>query len=150
VRASYAGYPRTYVYAGQGPVVDPASIVPALKAGRAFVTNGPMLLATVDGKGPGEHVPVAGAPRQLEIEVRTAGWLSIDRIDVHQGPRIVRSFAVVGPMPDGKPRRVVRTHELAPEPGPVVVVARGSRPLDGFFGRQNVLPLAFTNPIWLE
>jgi hypothetical protein len=150
VRASYAGYPRTYVYVGQAGAVDPAAVVPALKAGRAFVTNGPMLLTTLDGKGPGERVVAADAAMLLRVEVSTAGWVSVDRIDVYQGPRVVRSFALE-PGPAGKPRRLSRSLVLARTPGSfVVVVARGSKPLDAFFGKQSVLPLAFTNPIWID
>jgi hypothetical protein len=124
--------------------------VPALKAGRAFVTNGPLLQATLDGKGPGEHVSSTEGDGVLKIEVRTAAWVSIDRIEVYRGPLRLISFAIE-PGSAGRPRRVTRSLKLARTPGSaIVVIARGSKPLDAFFGKQSVLPLAFTNPIWID
>lgn len=150
VRASYAGYPRTYVYAGTAQPVDPAAMVPALKAGRVFVTNGPLLLVTLDGKGPGEHVSATEGDGLLKIDVRTAAWVSIDRIEVYQGPVRLLSLPIE-PGPAGRPRRVARSLKLQRTPhSPIVIIARGSKPLDAFFGKQSILPLAFTNPIWID
>jgi hypothetical protein len=42
-----------------------------LKAGRSFVTNGPLLLCRADGQPPG-HVFTADEDRQIEIDVRAS------------------------------------------------------------------------------
>src|SRR5262249_28758213 len=65
VLANPVGYNRVYVHLGN--TMDHASWWEGLRAGRSFVTNGPLLRVTADGKLPGT-VFAAGKPIQLELK----------------------------------------------------------------------------------
>ncbi len=63
------GEVRTYVYTGHEFSAD--AWFAAMKAGRAFVTNGPMLTLTVNGAMPGDELKVAANAR---LRVRARAW----------------------------------------------------------------------------
>lgn len=132
-----AGYPRTYVHAER---VE--TLLDALQSGRAFVTNGPMIDLRVEA--------LAG---RVEIEVRVfaPSYMPVDSIDLYVGSRIAETFAIV---PRRRPElglRFARTTTLEIE-GPtfVLAVVRGEEPVQHFFTRSGIRPLAFTNPVWIE
>ena len=52
---THSGTYRTYLQLGQ---ITPEAVEAAVKAGNGFVTDGPLLLATLDGKGPGSDIVV--------------------------------------------------------------------------------------------
>jgi hypothetical protein len=58
---------RTYVYADHAPRMD--EWLRGLKAGRSFVTTGPLLLLDVDGKLPGDQIHLT-EPRTLSATIR--------------------------------------------------------------------------------
>ena len=59
----------TYVFSETEPT--PRSFMEGVVQGRSFVTSGPMLLVSVNGKGPGESLHFPGdQPAGLELEVR--------------------------------------------------------------------------------
>jgi hypothetical protein len=60
------GYNRVYVHTGKE--LTWAKWWDGLRAGRSFVTNGPMLLVTANGKMPG-HVFTAGAKEAVKLEL---------------------------------------------------------------------------------
>ncbi len=51
-------YSRVYAQMGGGDL-SPGNWLAALRKGRTFITNGPLLEFTVNGKGPGEEIPSA-------------------------------------------------------------------------------------------
>src|SRR5262249_22268954 len=63
------GYNRVYVHVG--PELTYAKWWQALKAGRCFVTNGPLLRVEANGKLPG-HVFAADAGQQIKINLKAA------------------------------------------------------------------------------
>jgi hypothetical protein len=159
VRFQWAGYPRTYVRVDGGNATDADAVLRALRAGRAFVTSGPFLEAWVAGRGMGEVAAVEGGVLPVRVRLRAPPWMEVDTVDLFVGPELVRSLPVA-PVGEGKHHAhrhegVVRFDEVVELPAPsrdsfVVVRARGARPLDDFFGREDVRPLAFTNPIWID
>ena len=60
-----AGFGRVYVYLPDGFGYD--AWLGGLRAGRSFVTNGPMLFATVDGQQPGATLPKGPAAGPLRV-----------------------------------------------------------------------------------
>jgi hypothetical protein len=68
------GYSRVYVHVGQS--FDGPTWLAGLRHGRSFVTTGPMLLATVAGKQPGE---VFQQSQESAHVYRVAGTLASDR-----------------------------------------------------------------------
>ena len=60
------GLNRTYVKSGR---LEHGAWLAALRAGRTFATNGPLLEFTLDGRGPGDALALPG-PRAVEARVR--------------------------------------------------------------------------------
>jgi len=68
----YYGRVRTYVRVGR--TLDRESLVAAVRAAHTFVTSGPVLLASVDGRfEPGDVVPADGRPRRLSFDAYASG-----------------------------------------------------------------------------
>lgn len=72
------GYNRVYVQVG--PELTWEGWWEGLRAGRSFVTNGPLLRVTADGRLPGSVLRPKGEERQLDVELR-ASLVSLDPID---------------------------------------------------------------------
>lgn len=154
VRYQWAGYPRTYVRASAR---DPGAILAGLRAGHAFVTSGPFLEVAIDGRGPGETAQVTGGTAEVAVRVRTAPYMRVDRIAIYVGAAKVLDAPIAPP----RRRRSTRSPPVADvfesryrvpvaQDAPVIVLVSGSQPLDDFFGRASIPPLAFANPIWVD
>jgi len=149
------GLPRTLVR--HGVLADDArdveapvdQVLAALKAGRSIVTSGPIIEASIAGRGPGETVRGAGTKARLDVVVRAAPWIDVTSLEVLVGPKARRAgFALV--RRSNKVERLRRSFELEVEPPTfVIVVAEGARGLPNA-SRDHTLPFAFTNPIWVE
>jgi hypothetical protein len=75
------GYSRVYVHTGDRFDVD--SWLGGLRAGRSFVTTGPMLFVTVDGKLSGETFSFdSGQPREMTIDIESVSEKKIAHIDI--------------------------------------------------------------------
>jgi len=77
------GYSRTYVfYDGEkGSRLDSSAITQALKNGRAFVTNGPIVEFKVNGRNSsGELVSARDGKVALRIDIRSAPWVDVDEV----------------------------------------------------------------------
>jgi len=82
------GYNRVYVYAPAGLSVE--NFYAALKAGRSFATNGPLLTFTVEGKGSGETVqPQPNRPLHVVCEAQARE--PINAIEIVANGRVVAS-----------------------------------------------------------
>ena len=172
IQYQWAGYPRTYVKlapeeAGEtGAPLDSAALILALKSGRALVTSGPFIDASIDGQGPGSTVVAGERLARLHLRVRAAPWIDVTEAEVFLGAMthsripIAARATVTGPP----------TGELAPARGDavrlerdidialpaafehlfVVVVVRGTRTMDDVLPYMPIQPFAVTNPIWIE
>ena len=77
------GYSRTYVYAADdGPAPrDTEALVGAVRRGRSFATNGPVVDLRVNGAaGPGEDCAAPGGRVDIRISVRSAPWIAVDEV----------------------------------------------------------------------
>lgn len=155
IQYHWAGYPRTVAFLPAGSLwpPDPEAVVAALKAGRSFVTSGPYLAVSVEGRGPGETW-LAGAQREarVHVHVEAAPWVDVTEVDVLVGGRVVSHLAVD---PPSSPPVVTRLDRdlVVPMPGSsthVILLARGARRLDDVLPFMPVAPLAFTNPVWVQ
>lgn len=147
----FVGYPRTYLRVpdDRPAQLDMAAVVQALKAGRAFVTNGPFVEARAGGAGPGELAQAEDGKVALEVSVRAAAWVDVTRAEAWVNG--VRS-AVVPVTRDAKEalRLTWQTSLQLERDSWVVVVVHGERPLDAVLPKGNAMPFAFTNPIWID
>lgn len=89
------GYNRVYVHCGDD--FDYDTWWQGLKAGRSFVTNGPLLLAKANGQLPG-HVFVSTDEKPIEIDVQVS-LISRDRvtaIEIIRNGKIERTIPIAG------------------------------------------------------
>jgi hypothetical protein len=145
-RGHLPGYPRTYVAASTS-----AELAPALKVGRAFVTNGPLLALRVDGQEPGATLEVRDRGKVLvELSVLSADWMSVRELEIWAGERrLVRERIPAAPA--GQPLRFQFRRWLEVGHAKVLhAVVHGGGGLERLIDRRGVEPLAFTNPVYLE
>ena len=96
--AAVVGEERTYAYTGPGKfTVD--TWYEAVKQGHTFVTNGPMLLLTVDEAIPGDEVKVA---KSAKVHIRGEAWApeligTPKLLEVVSHGRVIRSVEAGGP-----------------------------------------------------
>jgi hypothetical protein len=70
----------------------PKALVDALKSGRTFVSNGPLLGLEVDGKHPGDAIAGSAKPRAVRVAMRSP--IAVDHLELVQNGRVVKSFAL--------------------------------------------------------
>jgi len=90
VLLSPPGYNRVYAYAPDGFSVE--SFYSALRAGRNFVTNGPMLAFSVNGKMPGDTLQIS-SDAHLEVAAEALARDPIDRIEILANGEVVADTA---------------------------------------------------------
>ena len=72
----------------------PKALGDALKSGRTFVSNGPLLGLTIDGKRPGETLAGSQATRPVRVSLRAP--FPVDRLELVQNGRVVKHFRLTG------------------------------------------------------
>ncbi len=89
------GYPRTYFLS---PTDSPLALttddaVASLKAGQAFSTYGPFVWAQINGKTYGQTTSAApGDDLEMLLDVRTASWFGVDRVEIYVNGRLARLY----------------------------------------------------------
>ena len=149
------GLPRTMIRHGVGTSdatdldVPADGVLQALKAGRVTVTSGPIIEASVGGRGPGETATGVGKRARLEVRVQAAPWVDVASVSVLLGGE--GKLLHWAPVPrTGQALRLRRTFDIPVEGKTfVIVAAEGERALPNA-SRDGTVPFAFTNPIWLE
>ncbi|HEY6879884.1 MAG TPA: CehA/McbA family metallohydrolase [Polyangiales bacterium] len=140
----YVGYPRTYVQVPRAEAQRADKVLAALKQGRAFVSNGPLLELRVHGRGPGETVHVPHTANTIDVEVSAQGpmWMELSEIELWLGTERVATLATASG---------VRTKLALPigEQRSLVATVRGEGSMKPLLGRSGVVPFAFTNPVWI-
>jgi hypothetical protein len=154
------GYARTYVRysGGEGRDLDKAAVIQAIKAGRSYATNGPLVEITVNGQaGMGETCTDRDGTVELLIRIQSAPWVAADEARLLVNGRVRAGF----PVSQGRGGAVdtVRTLPLAlSRDSALVVEVLGRRTLFPVMqhkatgGRLNeaVLPYAITNPVFVD
>ncbi|MEE3326151.1 MAG: CehA/McbA family metallohydrolase [Myxococcota bacterium] len=143
--AEIVALPRNYLALRSGPLpdFDQAGFLDAVRAGKLFGTSGPLIEATIGGKGPGEMV--SGEAGILELRVQAADWVPVHEVRVFVDGRLETQQAVGRnesleiPLKFTQDGFVVVEVEGRAEPGSVY-----SRLAPGF------TPFAFTNPIRVD
>jgi Tol biopolymer transport system component len=88
-----AGLVRTY--AAAGPRLTHDGFLAALKAGRTFVTNAPLLEFSVEGRQPGDELRLP-APRTLKGRVAVRSAVPLDHVEVVGNGRVVATVELEG------------------------------------------------------
>jgi hypothetical protein len=122
--------------------LSPTAVLAALKAGRTFATNGPLLGLEVGGKHPGDTVSRT-EPGQLHYRIALRSFVPVDHLELVQNGKVVKAFRMTG-----NRRRFDAEGELqAARSGWVVLRAwnDGADPLV-----LDIYPYATTSPIYLD
>jgi hypothetical protein len=140
--ARVLGSVRTYAWLRPEDPPDYAIWVEAIRAGRTFVTNGPLLSLSVEDQGPG--AVLTGTDRPLRIRADAQSGVPFDQIEVLAGSEVRAAKSTSG----DRLRASVET-EL-PVTGPTWIAARcwgRDRLLDGqcAFAHTSPVYVAFEN-----
>ncbi len=81
------GLVRVFVHSGAA--LDQRSWLAGLKAGRTFVTNGPVLEFSLAGRGIGEEIKTSAAMRQLRAVVRLRSNVPVDHLEIIGNGKVV-------------------------------------------------------------
>lgn len=95
------GYPRNIVLGGHTVTgFDRPRFDADVRAGHMIGTNGPVILASVDGRWPGldAFAPLPGAI--LSLEVRAAPWIPVSEVRVVVNGKVVKTITGLASPPD--------------------------------------------------
>ncbi|HEV3442991.1 MAG TPA: CehA/McbA family metallohydrolase [Gemmataceae bacterium] len=94
---STLGYTRTYAHLAPGAPLTYANWIEVVRAGRTFVTNGPLLSFTVNDQEPGATVHVPHAGQMVRIRVEAQCVEEFDRVEVLLNGKVIASEVPTGP-----------------------------------------------------
>jgi TolB protein len=133
------GMNRVYVQTGRP--LEHRRWLSALKAGRSFATNGPLLSMTVEGTGLGGEIHLP-AGRDVAVSIRLRSNVAVDHLELVQNGRIVQEIAL-----SADRRSATTTVKVAVDrSGWLLLRARGDKPA---YPTLDVYPYATTSPIYL-
>lgn len=101
------GFPRTYAFLPETTDFTYTDWIEAIRAGRTFITNGPIVQIIIDGVVPNSRLEVSADKADLEISVYAKGDTRFDRVELLWNGEIVASAT-----PDQFPHHVEIYHEL--------------------------------------
>jgi WD40 repeat protein len=136
-----AGLLRTYARAG--PSLDHGRFLAALKAGRTFVTNAPLLEFALAGKGPGDVIRLPAAGGVLEARASVRSIVPIDTVEIVGNGRVAALFPARGDRMSVSGRRLLEVRES----GWYVLRAYAAKPAEPIL---DLYPFATTSPIYVE
>ncbi len=129
--AMLPGSPRTYVHVDEDQL-SPKAIADAVRLGKSFVTNGPLVIATLNGAGYGNTVDI-GSKQELSIDIVSAR--PFDKIQIISDGQMVKEIALPGVT---RFRDTIEVPELTGKRWMIVYVEGGPD-----------YQFAYTNPIYL-
>ena len=89
------GLVRVYARTGVGEPLDHRRWLAAIRAGRTFVTNAPVLEFTLDGKQIGDEIRLTGS-KDLRAHVRLRSPVPVDHMEIIGNGRVVASIPLSG------------------------------------------------------
>ena len=130
------------VYVKSGAPLEHRRWLAALKAGRSFATNGPLLGLTVDGTELGGEVRLPAGGREVSVSVRLRSNVPVDHLELVQNGRVVREIPL-----DAGGRSATTTVRLPVErSGWLLLRARGDK---AAYPTLDIFPYATTSPVYL-
>jgi TolB protein len=94
------GMNRVYARVPDGDV-KPLEWMAALKAGRSFATNGPLLGFTLGGADIGDELKFAAPQSRVAFRVRLQSIVGVDHVEVVCNGRVVKPLVAHGPVDHG-------------------------------------------------
>lgn len=122
---------------------SPAALATALRQGKGFATNAPLLGLRVDGKQPGEEVQLKAGQRRVSVEAAVRSIVPLSDIELIFNGRVIRRLSAdsSGRLADFKGDLVL------PASGWLLLRASNSAPQTLV---QDLYPYGTTNPVWIR
>jgi len=130
------------VFLDTGGEMTPAALRDALKAGRTFASNGPLLGLEVEGKRPGDTVS-RSAPGNLSYRIALRSPVAVDHLELVQNGSVVKAFSLKGDR-----RNLDATGEIPADEGGWLLLRAWNDGADPQV--LDLYPYATTSPIYLE
>jgi hypothetical protein len=141
-RSKLVGSFRTYVHTGDRGLTMEAWF-DGLRKGNAFVTNGPLVELTLDGRLPGETVALPASGGEVEVEAHVSSIAPLDRVFLVSNGEEIESI----PLAADRKSATLRKKIAVRNPGWYHLRAEGlpeeRYPFDAAYAQ------AFTNPVWV-
>jgi hypothetical protein len=131
----------TRVFLETGGARTPAALYAALKEGRTFVSNGPLLGLELAGKRPGGVLREAPGPVPYRVALRSP--VAIDHLELVHNGKVIRSFELTGDR-----RNVDASGEVTLSRGGWLLLRAWNERADPLV--FDLYPYATTGPIYLE
>jgi hypothetical protein len=131
----------TRVFLETGGDRGPAALAEALKGGRSFVSNGPLLGLAFSGLRPGGVLREAQGPVPYRVALRSP--VAVDHLELVHNGEIVKTFELTGDR-----RSLDASGELALTGGGWLLLRAWNEHADPLV--FDLYPYATTNPIYLE
>jgi hypothetical protein len=130
------------VFIDTGGETTPAALRTALKAGRTFASNGPLLGLVLDGKRPGDTIS-RGAPGKLAYRIALRSPVAVDHLELVHNGKVVKAFPLAGDR-----RTLDAAGELQVDAGGWLLLRAWN---DGSDPQVlDLYPYATTSPVYLE
>jgi hypothetical protein len=140
VKASPPGYCRVYVHTPGKFGYD--EWFRALKAGRSFATNGPMLFLTVNGQQPGNTIRIRGragkSARLLKVRAEAISRAELDRLEILWKGSVVKTVR-----PGERPDSVSAEFDVEASESGWIVARAFEKPLEAAH-------FAHTSPVYVK
>ena len=141
------GIPRTYVNIKEG--LSYTGWLDSIRAGKTFVTTGPVIFLTVDGKGLGETISASkGQDMSVKAEVRSR--IPVEKLEIVQGGEIV----AVKENPDASRNLTLETTLNAEKSSWIAARAYSAEILpyqtSWYVVRDGIPLMAHTSPVYVE
>ena len=130
------------VYLETGDSLNPEAVRNALKEGRTFATNGPLLGLEVGGQRPGGTVR-RSAPGKLRYRVALRSSVAVDHLELVQNGKVVKRFELTGDR-----RSFDGEGELQADTGGWLLLRASNDGADPQV--LDLYPYATTSPVYLE
>jgi len=80
------------VYARSGRTLDHRAWLAAIKAGRTFVTNAPLISLSVNGQGPGGSIRLPFRAHKLDVRVQLASAVPVDHLELVGNGQVIATL----------------------------------------------------------
>ena len=137
------GSHRTYVFTG-GRGLDMHAWLDGMRAGRAFVTNGPLVELSVNGAVPGETVTMPAGGGDLDVQVQVRSIVPLQKVTLLFNGQPVEDIPLSA---DRRTRRFPQDAAGGEERMVSRSCRRDAAPID--FRSIPVIAQGFTNPVWV-
>jgi len=136
------GSQRTYVFTGAKDV-NMHAWLDGMRAGRAFVTNGPLVELTVNGSLPGDSVNIAAGGGTVQVSAKVQSIVPLQKVTLFFNGQPVEDIPLAADRKGADFQKTLNVgrsgwYHLRAEGAPA-----DRAPLD------TAYPQAFTNPVWV-